>query len=391
MQVSAATMAPAIQARKPKRNLVLILSDDHRFDVMGCAGHPWVKTPGMDRLARGGALLENAFVTTALCSPSRASILTGRYAHAHGIVNNSTLLPQRLWTFPQSLRQNGYRTAFVGKWHMGRQSDMPQPGFDRWASFQGQGTYTDPLINIDGDRRTIRGYTTDILTEEAVRFISEQSGNPFFLLLSHKAVHSEFLPAERHKTLYSDKTAPRPGSMADTEENRRQKPEWVRRQRPTCHGVVGLLGRTDLDEIYRDYCRTLMALDDSIGRVMDELERRRLLDDTLIVYMGDNGFLWGEHGLLDKRAMYEPSIRIPMLAHCPSLFPGGRRLSGMALNIDVAPTLLEMAGVAAPEGLHGRSLLPILTGGGAPRTEFLYEYFWERSFPQTPGVMGIRT
>jgi N-acetylglucosamine-6-sulfatase len=134
-----------------------------------------------------------------------------------------------------------------------------------------------------------------------------------------------------------------------------------------------------------------MALDDSIGRVMDELERRRLLDDTLIVYMGDNGFLWGEHGLLDKRAMYEPSIRIPMLAHCPSLFPGGRRLSGMALNIDVAPTLLEMAGVAAPEGLHGRSLLPNLTGGGAPRTEFLYEYFWERSFPQTPGVMGIRT
>jgi N-acetylglucosamine-6-sulfatase len=181
--------------------------------------------------------------------------------------------------------------------------------------------------------------------------------------------------------------------MADTEENYRGRPEWVRRQRKSTHGVDGMFTTNiPFDDYYRLYCRTIDSLDESIGSVLSQLEERRLLNDTLVVYMSDNGFLWGDHGLLDKRCMYEPSIRVPMLAHCPDLFARGGRPEGMALNIDVASTFLDAAGLRAMPTSHGRSLLPLLRGAGEPwRSEFLYEYFWERNYPQTPTVLGIRT
>lgn len=384
--------APALLARNRPRNLVFILADDHRYDVMSCAGHPFVQTPGLDRLARGGVRFTNAFVTTSLCSPSRASILTGQYVHAHGVTDNVSPLPPGLVTFPQVLQSAGYRTALIGKWHMGGETDAPRPGFDRWASFRGQGVYNDPVLNIDGERRQVKGYVTDILTEEALRFIGENASRPFLLYLGHKAVHADFYPAPRHRNLYAKAAIPHPASMANTEENYRGKPDWVRRQRNSWHGVDGMYNhRIGFDDFYRDYCRTLAALDESVGRVTDELERRRLLDDTLIVYMGDNGFQFGEHGLIDKRTMYETSIRVPMIAHCPALLEGGRRVEGMALNIDIAPTLLDAAGVPPPASIHGRSLLPLARGAGEWRTEFVYEYFWERDFPQTPSVLGLRT
>ncbi len=383
--------APAL-AQSGKRNVVFILTDDHRYDMIGALGHPWLKTPHLDRLLKSGVHFRNAFVTTSLCSPSRASILTGQYVHSHQVTDNVTPLPRNLVTFPQVLQQQGYKTAFIGKWHMGGESDEPRPGFDRWVSFRGQGEYYDPTINFDGQRRQLKGaYVTDVLTEEAVKFINENNSRPFMLYLSHKAVHADFFPAERHKELYSDVAIPHPPSMANTEENYRGKPDWVRRQRNSWHGVDGMYDhRVDFDQFYRDYCRTLMALDESVGRVFDELDGKGLLNDTLIVYMGDNGFLFGEHGLIDKRAMYEPSIRVPMIAHCPDLFDGGRAVEGMALNIDICPTMLEAAGVAAPGAVHGRSLLPLLRGAGDWRTEFVYEYYWERDFPQTPTVVGLR-
>ena len=389
---AAGTVAAPWVARPAQRNLVFILADDHRFDMLGCRGHPWLKTTGLDRLARGGVLFDNAFVTTSLCSPSRASILTGRYMHSHGVTDNVTPLPPSMVTFPQLLRQSGYRTGFFGKWHMGGESDEPRPGFDRWVSFRGQGEYRDPHFNFDGSRRKVPGYVTDILTEEALRFLRDNSARPFFLYLSHKAVHAEFLPAERHKSLYSTEPLPYPKSMANTEENYRGKPDWVRRQRNSWHGVDDMYDhQIGFDRFYRDYCRTLMALDESVGQVIDELDRLKLRNDTLIVYMGDNGFLFGEHGLIDKRCMYEPSIRAPMIAHCPDLFDAGRRPPGMALNLDVAPTFLEAAGATAPPGMHGRSLLGLIRGEPGWRTEFLYEYFWERDYPQTPTVLGLRT
>ena len=389
---TAAAAATPLFGQARKRNLVFILTDDHRFDMMGFKAHPWLKTPHLDRLARGGTVFENAFVTTALCSPSRASILTGQYVHAHGVTDNITPLPSSLPTFPQVLQQHGYRTALIGKWHMGGDSDDPRPGFHRWVSFRGQGLYNNPAINFDGARRQMTGYVTDILTDEATRFIDQNASQPFMLYLSHKAVHAEFAPAERHKHLYSSEPIPYPKSMAGTEENYRGKPDWVRKQRNSWHGVDGMYNKqTNFDRFYRDYCRTLMAMDESVGRVMDKLEEKKLLNDTLIVYMGDNGFLFGEHGLIDKRTMYEPSIRVPMIAHCPDLFAGGRKQAGMALNIDICLTMLEAAGAPALPGVHGRSLLPLLKGSQEWRTEFVYEYFWERDFPQTPTVVGLRT
>jgi N-acetylglucosamine-6-sulfatase len=388
-----AVAAPAVLTQAGKRrNLVFILSDDHRYDFMSCAGHPFLKTPNLDRLAKGGVWFRNAFVTTSLCSPSRASILTGLYVHAHGVTDNVTPLPPGLVTFPQLLQKHGYRTGYIGKWHMGGESDAPRPGFDRWISFRGQGVYWNPVLNFDGQRRQVEGYVTDILTEEAIKFIEENKSRPFLLYLGHKAVHHEFFPAERHKNLYSDVPLPYPKSMANTEENYRGKPDWVRRQRNSWHGVDGMYDhKIPFDQFYRDYCRTLMALDESVGRIVNTLEEKGLLNDTLVIYMGDNGFMFGEHGLIDKRAMYEPSIRVPMIAHCPDLFEGGRQVQGMALNLDICPTMLEAAGVPVPPGLHGRSLLPLIRGTGEWRSEFLYEYFWERDFPQTPTVLGLRT
>lgn len=379
-------------APRPKRNLVFILVDDHRFDMLGCRGHPWLKTPNLDRLAKGGALFDNAFVTTSLCAPSRASVLTGQYAHAHGVVNNSSVLGAGAATFPALLRRANYRTAYIGKWHIGG-DDSPRPEFDRWVSFRGQGEYNDPEMNFDGARRRVHGYMTDILTDEALRFIDEKAAKPFCLYLAHKAVHAEFVPAARHSGLYADAPVPRPASMADTEVNYRGKPDWLRRARGSCLGVDGMYNRRiGFDDAYRGYCRTLAAVDESVGRVMDGLRARGLLDQTLIVYMGDNGFLWGEHGLIDKRCMYEPSLRIPLIAHCPALFEGGMRVTDMALNIDICPTLLDAAGMEAPANVHGRSLLESARGSSRDwRTEFLYEYAWERSFPQIPTVWGLRT
>ncbi len=390
----AAAATPAIAAAAPrKRNIVFILIDDLRFDAMGFMGHPVLKTPNIDRLARNGVHFKNAFVTTSLCSPSRATILTGLYAHQHRILDNSTRLAGDIRTFPRLLQDEGYRTGFVGKWHMGGESDDPRPGFNRWVSFRGQGVYFDPTFNVDGEQVKREGYVTDLITDYSVDFIRQNSDRPFMLYMSHKAVHADFSPAPRHAGKYRDVEIPKPRSFGDTEENYRGRPDWVRRQRDSWHGVDGMYNHTvDFEGFYRRYCETVLAVDESLGRVMDTLEKEGLLDETLIMFMGDNGFQFGEHGLIDKRTMYEASIRVPLVAHCPALTRGGRAIDQMALNLDIAPTVLEAAGVDIPDSMEGKSFLGLIAGRDIPwRTEFLYEYFWEREYPQTPTVTGIRT
>ncbi|MBI4559532.1 MAG: sulfatase [Candidatus Hydrogenedentes bacterium] len=384
----------ARMGRAARRNIVFILTDDQRYDHLGCMGHPFLQTPNLDALAAEGVLFENAFVTTALCSPSRACILTGQYAHRHGVVDNVSPFPPENVTFPELLQNQGYRTAFIGKWHMGGASDAPQPGFDRWVSFKGQGVYYDPQFNVDGQHTPRKGYVTDLLTDYAVKYIEQaRRGDPFFLYLSHKAVHSNFQPAERHKGCYADQTYPQPASMANTEENYRGKPNWVRAQRDSWHGVDGMYNNAvSYDDCFRTYAETLRAVDDSVGRVVKTLKRKGLLESTLIVFTSDNGFLCGEHGLIDKRAMYEPSIRVPLIALCPELIKGGERRKEMILNIDFAPTFLELAGGDVPDTMQGRSFHDLLGSSVENwRGEFLYEYFWERSFPQTPTMLGVRT
>ena len=390
------TMLSAAAAGAQPRNVVVILSDDHRHDFMGF--HPdapdFLETPSMDRMAAEGLHLRNAFVTTSLCSPSRASILSGRYAHHHGVVDNTSPIPAGTVFFPVFLQQHGYRTAYIGKWHMGEADDAPQPGFDRWVSFRGQGVYVDATLNIDGVQQQMKGYTTDILTDFALEWLREQQSAdaPFFLMLSHKAVHAEFIPAPRHRDRYADLAIPYPLTMDNTEANYRTKPRWVREQRYSWHGVdYAYHGQLDFDTFYRRYAEALLALDESVGRVLDYLEESGLARSTLVLYMGDNGFLLGEHGLIDKRNAYEPSIRVPMLAWAPGFIAPGTTTDALVRNIDVAPTVLALTGTAADAPIDGTSILPLLRGDTAAADRaFLYEYYWEHAFPHTPTTFALR-
>ncbi len=387
------THAAKTQKTSKRRNIVFILSDDHRYDALSILGHPFLQTPNLDALAEGGVLCENAFVTTSLCAPSRASILTGQYVHTHRVIGNGPALPEGTPTFPQELQRAGYETAFIGKWHMGRHTDDVRPGFDHWVSFPGQGVYVNPRLNVNGKHINARGYISDILTGHAEEFITRPHDRPFCLYLSHKAVHADFAPAPRHQGTYADKTLPHPDSMADTEENYKGKPDWVRRQRNSWHGVDGMYSGLygDFDTFVKPYAETVLGLDDSIGRVMKALESQGLLDSTLFIYTSDNGFTFGEHGLIDKRTMYEPSIRVPLIVHCPELFKSGQRRKEMMLNIDFAPTILETAGAPMPDSVQGRSFLGLLKGDQSDwRKDFLYEYFWESASPHTPSIVGVR-
>ncbi len=382
--------------RKPggkPRNIVVILTDDHRYDAMGFMGtQDFVETPMLDRLAREGAWLKNAFVTTALCSPSRATIFTGLYAHQHRVVDNNHPIAPGLVFYPEYLQAAGYETAFIGKWHMGLEGDDPQPGFDRWVSFKGQGDYwpNGDGLNVDGRRIEQDGYLTDVLNDFALDWLEGRTREkPFMLFLAHKAVHAEFYPASRHLGRYDGGTFRYAETMAAGAEGR---PMWVENQRNSWHGVdFAYHDNLDISDYYKRYMETFLSVDEGIGRIMDHLEQRGELDDTLILYMGDNGFLFGEHGLIDKRCAYEESMRIPMLMRCPALFPSGTVVDQVVANLDVAPTLLGVAGLEPPGWMEGRDMLPLLQGQDVPwRDALLYEYYWERNFPQTPTVHALR-
>ena len=385
-----------------QKNIIFILSDDHRYDYMGFHENApdFLQTPGMDKMAEEGAHISNAFVTTSLCSPSRASILTGQYAFRHGAVDNSNPIKEGTVYFPEFLQEAGYQTSFFGKWHIGEDDDMPKPGFDRWVSFRGQGVYNDPLLNFDGERKKIEGYTTDLLTDYAIDFIENRDKKkPFFVYLSHKAVHAEFYPAERHDDMYEDAELEIPASMNYTEQNYEGKPDWVKEQRFSWHGVDFMYhNRPDhpqtLEEIITEYSETLMGVDESVARVLDYLKANDLDDNTLVIYMGDNGFMLGEHGLIDKRQAYEESMRVLMIAWAPGYIEAGSTIDENILNIDLAPTFLDLAGGKMPADhvVDGTSFLNILEDGEAKewRDTFTYQYFWEHAFPHTPTTYAIR-
>ncbi len=382
-----------------KHNIVFILADDHRYDAMGFLNHPFLKTPEMDRMAKDGAYFKNAFVTTSLCSPSRASILTGLFMHNHGVMDNNTLAKKGSVFFPLYLQKAGYKTAFVGKWHMGGASDAPRLGFDHWVSFRGQGRYyprANWTLNVNGKRIPQKGYITDELTDYAVSWLNTlKKDQPFFLYLSHKAVHAEFAPAKRHAKLYADARIPTPVTQANTPQNYRNKPKWVKDQRNSWHGVdFPYHSSLNVKEYFRKYCQTLAAVDESIGRVRQWLKRNNHDQDTLIIYMGDNGFLFGEHGLIDKRNAYEESMRVPMLGIFPKHFKPGTIVEGIVANIDIAATCLEAAGLQSPGYMDGQSFIKL--GSGKTKLEnwrksLMYEYYWEWNFPHTPTTFALRT
>lgn len=380
--------------RKP-RNIIFILTDDHRYDAVGfLKGQQWLETPHLDSLARDGVHFQNAVVSTSLCSPSRASILTGQYAHRHHIVDNNTAIPKGTHIFPQDLQKAGYQTGFFGKWHMGGEGDDPQQGFHRWVSFKGQGTYLPSAdgLNVDGKHVPQKGYITDELTDYALEWLRAlKKDQPYFMYLSHKAVHADFVPADRHKGRYKGKEFVFPKSMAKpTAEQHR--PTWVQNQTNSWHGIeYPYHSNLNIAEYYRLYAETLCGVDDSTGRVLDALRERGDLDSTLVVYMGDNGFAFGEHGLIDKRTAYEESMKVPLLARCPELFRAGTKVKNTVANIDLMPTFLEAAGVRPTTVVDGASWLPLARGSQTQwRDSMLYEYYWERTFPQTPTIHALR-
>ncbi len=400
------------------RNIVFILSDDHRYDYMGFIKKiPWLETPSMDRMAAEGAYICNAFVTTALCSPSRASILTGMYSHNHSVVDNSAPLPAGLTFFPQYLQKAGYNTAFFGKWHMGNDTGDPQPGFDHWEGFRGQGEYWNPRINVNGEWVQYKDstYVTDLITMHAIQYMKDQPRDkPFFVYLSHKGVHDNFSPAKRHRGSYAKETLVIPPSYntptygittlpsIDPVTGRaaagkdyygpEMMPDWVRNQRESWHGVDYSYHGRPWDVQVRNYCETLRSVDESIGSVLDYLREAGLDENTLVIYMGDNGFAWGEHGLIDKRQFYEESVRVPMLVRCPEFIKGGTVLENLVQNVDIAPTIMDYAGLTPAQQMVGYSFLPLLKGVDIPwRSQIFYEYYWEYEFPQTPTMHGVRS
>lgn len=387
-------------------NYVFVLLDDLRWDELGCMGHPFARTPNVDRLAREGALFRNAFVTTPLCSPSRASILTGQYAHTHTVTDNTTrdTLSHRLMTFPRVLERAGYDNGFVGKWHMGN-DDSPRPGFSYWVSFPGQGTYINPPINTDGKRQQVEGYMTDILNQRAVAFLKRKRSQPFLLYLSHKAVHPElhqaadgsvddpnggtFIPAPRHRNLFVSDLVPH---RKNYKLPPLDKPALLRK----LPGMppLGPSTATD-DETIRNRARVMAAVDEGIGQMRRVLEESGQLDRTVFVFTSDQGYFYGEHCLnYERRLAYEESIRIPLVVRYPRLIRPGTTIDEMALNIDLAPTLLELAGMPRTLPTHGASLVPSLAGRGTNwRTSFLIEHSSDNVFPRVAhmGYVAVRT
>jgi N-acetylglucosamine-6-sulfatase len=402
------------RSQQQTMNIIFILADDHRYDAMGFMNKiKGLQTPGLDRMAREGAHMKNAFVSTALCSPSRASILTGQYAHSHTVVDNDAPLPANLTFFPQYLQQKGYQTAFLGKWHMGNSGDAPQPGFDYWLSFQGQGVYYNPTFNINGQRikQAEGSYTTDLLTDYAIEWMTKRKKHkPFFVYLSHKGVHAEFQPAKRHEGKYKNLPIVCPPSMYLTATSQSKKfgtitepqskvnytdiPQWVRQQRNSWHGVDYMYhGQIPFDQFYHLYLETLMAVDESVERVMNWVKENELDKNTMIVYMGDNGFSFGEHGLIDKRHAYEESMRVPLLVWAPGMIKPNSVVEQVVMNVDLAPTFLELASVNKPSQIQGYSFANLLKGNakGWQRDKVFYEYYWEAAFPQTPTMFAVRT
>jgi len=391
-------------ADQPKPNIVFIMTDDQAWNVLGKDGrYPFLKTPNIDRIAEEGLVFENAFVTTSLCSPSRACYMTGCYAHTHGVYINSHGDPDPKAPFlPKALQEAGYETAFLGKWHM-KHGAEPREGFDYWLSFDGQGKYIDPPLNENGREFKEKGYMTDILTKYAMRWMEKPKEKPFCLFLWHKAVHGPFTPAPRDSSAFADAQIPEYENWYDDMED---KPEWLRRGWK--YGVHNQHwkdseGKPVPDKIdpapwdpqnprWMNYLRAMLAVDKSTGDIRKCLEDLKIMDNTVLVYGSDNGFFLGAHQRGDKRLMYEESLRVPLIIRYPELIKSGDKNSAMVLSIDVAPTMLELAGGTIPKEMQGNSLVPLLKNEPVNwRESFMYEYFQEAYAPGFVTVAGART
>ena len=392
-----------------KPNFLFILVDDQPHDAVGFSErYPFLKTPNIDKLASEGINIKNFFVTQSICSPSRASFLTGTYPHIHGVNQNNKFVDPDWDTYaPYSvhLQKNGYETAHIGKIHMAHKRGKKhiRPGFDYWFSFIGQGQYFDPRVNDNGIETQEKGYITDILTKKTVDWLENKrdSNKPFSLNLWHKAVHEKHLPAPRHKDLFKNEKLPEPPH--DThKETFKGKPEWQRRKTFGFKWKKGDIIPAELKEKkwpinkYKNMqlLRSLIAVDESLGKVIEALEKIGELENTVIIYSSDNGYFMGEHTFKDKRLAYENSIRVPMIIRFPRLIKESTEIDEQCLNIDLAPTILDLAGIDKPNYMQGESMLDIITGkkNSKWRKSILFEYYVDDAWPYAgPDQLAVRT
>jgi arylsulfatase A-like enzyme len=397
-------------------NVLVILIDDLRFDEFGAGGHPYMKTPHIDRLAREGVTCANAFHTTPLCSPNRASILTGQYASRHGIIDNVArdALSHRLPNYHLALQRLGYATAHVGKWHMGNDGS-PRPGYDRWISFDGHGSLFDPDLNEDGAVRRTPGYITDLLNERAAAFVAEKRDRPWSLFLAHKAVHPDahqaadgtldltrkdygYKPAPRHADLYRGCAFPPRPNVLGPDAVVKSKPAWAEafrlRAGERAQAVLRAIHAGTQEEI-RLRAAMMASVDEGVGMLLESLERSGQLDRTFILFLGDNGYFFGEHALgPERRFAYEEGIRTPFLLRYPPLARAGTSVREMVLALDIAPTIIELAGGTPGPQIQGRSIVSLLAGRAQGwRRSFLIEYFTENAMSWLVGMSykAVRT
>ena len=431
--VAAAALLPtgALAQAQPsgRPNIIFIMTDDHAAHAIGAYGSRINQTPNLDRLAREGALFSNVFATNSICTPSRAAILTGQYSHVNGVTMFNRFDSSRM-TVARLLQQQGYYTGMVGKWHLG--SDPA--GFDRWEILPGQGVYRNPVFYTATGERTYTGrYTTDVITDLALEFIQNRPRDqPFFLMMHHKAPHRPWEPSDEYAERFAGQRIPEPATLWDSYETRTDalhenlqrvaadltnrdlklspppglagqdlskwlaiKPDSVAVDRDgtrvTLTGVA--LVRWKYQRYMQDYLATVQSVDDSVGSVLGLLDKAGLSRNTIVVYTSDQGFFLGDHGLFDKRFMYEESIRMPFLVRWPAAVTPGTRSDALALNVDFAPTFLEAAGLPASPDMQGRSLVPVLRGRTPSdwRTSMYYRYYHDPGDHNTRAHYGVRT
>lgn len=402
-----ARMGPAGQGTQRRPNILFILADDHAAHAIGCYGSRINKTPNLDRLARDGVRFTNCFCTNSICAPSRASILTGLYSHRNGVIDNSRELNPGLPTFPQLLQQAGYETALIGKWHL--KSDPA--GCDYWNILPGQGAYHNPPMIEMGVRKPHEGYVTDVITDESMRWLTGRGRDkPFLLMCQHKAPHRNWQPDEKHAKLYEDIDVPEPptfdddyatrceaaGHQAMTVEHHLNDNDL---KGPPPAGLTGAaLKKWKYQRYIKDYLRCIAAIDDNVGRLLGFLDESGLAQNTIVIYTSDQGFFLGDHGWYDKRFMYEESLRMPLLVRWPEQIKPGSVCEDIALNIDFAPTLLDVGGARPAPEMQGVSLQPLWQGRTPAdwRTSMYYRYYeygdegkggWHRVRPH----YGVRT
>ena len=397
------------QNKEKKPNFLFVLVDDQPHDAVGFSNrYPFLKTPNIDKLAEEGVNIKNFFVTQSICSPSRASFLTGTYPHIHGVNQNNKYVDPD-WTnyapYSVHLQNSGYETAHIGKIHMAhkRGKDHVRPGFDYWFSFIGQGQYFNPNVNDNGKEIKLEGYITDILTEKTIDWLKNKRDpdKPFSVNLWHKAVHEKHLPAPRHKNLFKNEPLPEPPYEMH-KETFKGKPEWQRRKTfgfkwDKNKKVPEVLEekRWPINKFKNmQLLRSLIAVDESLGSVLKALDEIGELENTVIIYSSDNGYFMGEHTYKDKRLAYESSIRVPMIISYPKLISKNTVIDEQCLNIDLAPTILELAGINKPKYMQGESMVKLMSGKKDKtwRKSIFFEYYVDDAWPYAgPDQVAVRT